>query len=150
MEIKKYPSKILRTICEPIKNIRQKHIDVANEMHRLMKIYKGIGLAAPQVNRPYQLITINTLNKDDDGLILTMINPELLWASIEFTHSLEGCLSIPGFTNVITRSKEIKVKYIDETMTQQERVFSGMNARVIQHELDHLNGILMCDYFQDN
>lgn len=145
LNLKTYPNKILKTKCIPIKEVKITHKKWANAMHFFMKEFGGIGLAAPQVGNAIRLIVINTIRSCENGIKLTMINPEIIGSSEEVSTESEGCLSIP-FTFVnIERHKSIKVKYTNLDGEEVEESFDGLNARVIQHEIDHLDGILMND-----
>jgi peptide deformylase len=102
---------------------------------------KGAGLAAPQIGVS-QSVTVARLS----GSFLPLINPEIIWES-EITELLEeGCLSLPNVWLMVPRAREAIVRYRDEKGGEQERKLSGMDARVAQHEIDHLNGKLIVDY----
>lgn len=113
--------------------------EIRDEMYDTMEQYNGIGLSAPQIGYNSRIIAIST------GKIKTfMVNPKIIEAegTVEFT---EGCLSIPGVYGEVTRSKRIVVKYLDRYSNNQIVEFEDIEAVVIQHEIDHLNGILFID-----
>ena len=103
----------------------------------------GIGLAAPQLGISKRIIVVR--DQDNNGIALTLINPEIVWESSETIVMDEGCLSIPGETCSIERSKEIIVKFRDQKGKPHRVLFGGLNSRIIQHEIDHLNGVLMVE-----
>lgn len=144
-------SKILRLIFHPNKLLRQKSQKIWNvsdatiqslisDMIETMRRNNGIGLAAPQVGILKRLIVVGI--KDDPFVI---INPEIFWRSKETEVGEEGCLSIPGVFGQVKRSKEIKVKGILPSGKKTKLKAEGLFARVIQHEIDHLDGILFID-----
>ena len=140
LKIKKYPDKVLRTRCDNVKSIDGADKKLLSDMAESMYEVGGIGLAAPQVGINKNIVVFDT----GKGL-LKMFNPKILskkgLASLE-----EGCLSVPESTVNVKRSEEICVSYIDENGKECKKVFNGLPARVIQHEIDHLNGKLIIDY----
>ena len=110
----------------------------------------GIGLAAPQVgiNARVCLVTLGVDGKAKNQRILTLINPEYLTVSADKCIMEEGCLSLPGVFGKVRRPKKIQLKWQNSAGTWCERKFAGWDARVIQHEIDHLDGILFTDYNQ--
>jgi peptide deformylase len=156
-----YPNDVLTKKCQPIENIKPKNIELGKMMLAYLRLWKGIGLSAPQVGRLQNILVFNTNGfhveevKTDDGEIIAkinrgtsriMFNPEIIWESIEDATSIEGCLSFPGKHVFVKRSKEIEVEYINENLEKKKEKFSDLTARVIKHELDHLEGILFTDY----
>ena len=105
----------------------------------------GIGLAAPQVSQGLRLVVID-LMPDDKKQPHTLINPELLAASEELATREEGCLSLPNQYAEITRPARVKVRYLDETGAKREIEADGLLAACLQHEIDHLDGILFVDH----
>jgi len=110
------------------------------QMVELMKKNDGAGLAAPQVGQSVRLIVIGL--KDND---LVLINPKISRKSFLKEWGEEGCLSVPHTFGEVKRCKKITVKYLDERGRQKKLIGQGLLARVIQHEVDHLNGILFID-----
>ena len=135
----KHPS--LRTICNVVDK-PSTHFSFAMSMLTTMKAHKALGLAANQVGKPLRIITINT--PDFSGI---MFNPEILSKSDELQHFLEGCLSAKGKTvDTNSRAKSIEVRWQEKDGSCIEKRFSDLTAVVIQHEVDHLNAIMMSDY----
>jgi peptide deformylase len=105
----------------------------------------GIGLAAPQVGQLLRVITID-LMPDEKPTPLTLINPEILALSQEQATREEGCLSLPGQYAEVTRPARVKVRYLDQTGARREVEADGLLAACLQHEIDHLDGVLFVDH----
>ena len=105
----------------------------------------GIGLAAPQIGELKRIITIN-IYQEEKNIAYTLFNPEITWFSKDEIVMEEGCLSIPRQFAEIKRPEKIKIKYINENNKTVEKKLNGNESRVIQHEIDHLDGKLFIDY----
>ena len=121
-----------------------------NDMHETMKGADGCGLAAPQVGVSERMLIVDGNELVENypelkGFVRKMINPEVIEESEETSSYSEGCLSIPNVDADITRPKTIKVRYYDENLEQKEEVFDDFAARMVQHEMDHLNGVMFTD-----
>ncbi len=115
---------------------------LCSDMADTMLAEKGIGLAAPQIG---QNIRLAIINKDADPTLkehLIIINPKIFSASTEMDEDSEGCLSIPGVEGTVPRHRKIKVRYTDVNGQEQKIKATGLFSRVLQHEIDHLDGIL--------
>ena len=119
--------------------------DIKNMYETLYESENGIGLAAPQVGLLKRLIVID-LKEDNKSNPLTLINPKILNKSDEKFINQEGCLSIPGYYADIERSQKIEYQYYDEKGTRRKTTAEGLLSICIQHEIDHLDGILFIDY----
>lgn len=111
------------------------------EMKETMNDFKGVGLAAPQVGIHERLVLVNL----DQKKVVAMINPEIIEFSSETKIDEEGCLSVPGKFDLVERAVSIKVKFQDENSKENILVLKDLNARIVQHEIDHLNGVLFVD-----
>ena len=140
MEIVTHPNEVLRQEAEKIEEITEEVRDLADKMTETMFREDGIGLAAPQVGVGKKLIVVNL---EDEFHI--MINPEIAEKSEEEESMDEGCLSVPGVEAPVSRSKEVLVrgKNLDGEEVELEK--EGLPARVFQHEVDHVNGLLFVD-----
>ncbi len=138
-----HPNDILRKKCVEIKKVDEKIRQLVLDMEHTMLEKDGIGLAAPQVGQNINLILINT----KDGYI-HMINPKITKKSWFKSIEEEGCLSLPNIFGKVKRSKKIRVIYNDKDNNKHKLKAEGMLARVIQHEVDHLNGVLFIDYLK--
>jgi peptide deformylase len=106
----------------------------------------GIGLAAPQIGLTKRLIVIDVAGKDEEPQPLKIVNPEIVWSSDEESTYEEGCLSLPGHYADVTRPAAVRVKYLDETGAAQEIEADGLLATCLQHEIDHIDGVLFIDH----
>jgi len=140
LTIIKEPNPILRTKSVKIAQITSEIKQLILDMVQALKANKGIGIAAPQVGFNIRLCLINTENGP-----LTLINPNITWKSLRKDIEEEGCLSCPGIYGLVKRSKIIYVKALNKEGKQISFRAEGLFARVIQHEIDHLNGILIID-----
>ncbi|MBP6921135.1 peptide deformylase [Candidatus Gracilibacteria bacterium] len=109
----------------------------------------GIGLAAPQVGINKRIIVVGLQNKRDDDTysIVVMINPEIKQKSPQTDIDEEGCLSLPGLLGKVERSTGIELEWIDIKGRKMKKTITGYGARVVQHEVDHLDGVMICDKF---
>ncbi|MGE4444210.1 MAG: peptide deformylase [Candidatus Altimarinota bacterium] len=143
-------NEILRTVSEALKpNEYNTYIKLGKEMIKYIKNPKngGVGLAAPQVGYNKRLIVVSLLKDRDDENFSTimMMNPTILEHSTECEIEGEGCLSVPGEKGEVERFLKIKLSYIDENKKEKIIILSGVSARIVQHEIDHLNGVLFTD-----
>lgn len=146
-EIITIPDPVLRENCSPIEDITPELKTLMQDMLETMYDAPGVGLAAPQINIPIRLIVMDAAQKEDDEKEpIIMINPKVLSSSDEFSLYEEGCLSIPEYFAEIERPAIVKVGYRDEEGKEQERECEGLLATVVQHEIDHLDGVLFIDY----
>ncbi|HQT66125.1 MAG: peptide deformylase [Rhodospirillales bacterium 20-60-12] len=140
------PAKILRLKARPVTRADQALVDrLIPRMFASMYAAPGIGLAAPQVGASLRLIVID-LMADQKPEPLVMINPEIVAASTEQATREEGCLSLPGQYAEITRPARVKVRFEDQAGVRRDLDAEGLFAACIQHEIDHLNGVLFVDY----
>lgn len=124
-----------------------------NDMIETMRDANGVGLAGPQVNQPYRLTVVETMpERDEEGNeiegsrdLFVLVNPEIVWESRELTDGIEGCLSIPGFVGEVARHESIRVRAQDRYGKKIRMRLEDWTARIVQHEIDHLNGILYID-----
>ena len=143
LEILKYPDKRLRTIAKPVENVNKEIKKQVKDMFETMYDAPGIGLAATQVNFHQRLIVIDVSEECNDPLCL--INPEIIEKNGEIEWE-EGCLSVPNYYESVKRANEIKVTALNELGQSFEIEANEMLAVCIQHEMDHLNGILFVDH----
>ncbi|APF19367.1 Peptide deformylase [Caldithrix abyssi DSM 13497] len=135
---------VLRKVAEPITEFDDKLKNFAEDLIDVMHVEDGIGLAAPQIGISRQIIAVDASELVENEFPRVFVNPQILEASGEWVVE-EGCLSIPGVREEVTRPETILLKFQDvvgESFTQE---FSGWLSRILQHEIDHLNGILFVD-----
>ncbi|GAA6212556.1 peptide deformylase [Hyphomicrobiales bacterium 4NK60-0047b] len=146
-EIITIPDPVLRENCSPIEDITSELKTLMQDMLETMYDAPGVGLAAPQINIPIRLIVMDAAQKEDDEKEpIIMINPKILSSSDDRSVYEEGCLSIPEYFAEIERPAIVKVGYRDEEGKEQERECEGLLGTVVQHEIDHLDGVLFIDY----
>ena len=143
-----YGNETLKKVAEDILNIDGTVIQLIESMYKIMYQYNGIGLAAPQVDISRRLIVIDT--REDDDSKLTLINPVIHSVSDEVEPYEEGCLSVPGIQADIIRPSEVLVTGITPDQKEIEIEADGILARVLQHEIDHLNGTLFIDHLEQH
>lgn len=138
-----YPEEHLKVVCKPVTDVNDEIRNIVDDMFDTMYQQEGIGLAAPQVDILQRIVTIDIEGDKQHQLVL--INPEIL-ASEGETGIEEGCLSIPGFRALVPRKEKVKIKALDRNGKEFTLDADGLLAICIQHEIDHLNGILFVDY----
>jgi len=140
LEIKKFNEPVLRKKCKEVRKIDKKIKKLVVDMAQTMEKKIGIGLAAPQVGVLKRIIVVRTYL--ENRLILGLINPKILKKSPELEVDEEGCLSFPDIFLKIKRAKEVEVEGLDIDGKKIRLKTKGLVARVLQHEIDHLDGIL--------
>ncbi len=144
LEIRKYPEEILKKKAEAITDINEDLHRLIDDMVETMYKANGVGLAAPQVGVSKRLIVVDTSPREANQSLIVLINPEISDSEGEIL-SEEGCLSLPGFITRLKRKEKILVKGLDRKGKEIEVQAMGLLARALQHELDHLEGILLVD-----
>lgn len=140
------PNPILKARARPVTSTDDDILrDLIPRMFATMYQAPGIGLAAPQVSQGVRVIVIDVM-PNDKNQPLSLINPEVVAASEEYATREEGCLSLPGQYAEIARPARVKVRYLDQTGSKRELEAEGLLAACVQHEIDHLNGILFVDH----
>jgi peptide deformylase len=140
------PDPILKTVSKPVENINSNILKLADDMLETMYNAPGIGLAAIQVGEPIRMIVMDVTKSETEKSPLIFINPEILAFSDDSSFYREGCLSIPDCYADVERPASIKVKYVDQANKIQEIEATGLLATCLQHEIDHLNGLLFIDH----
>ena len=144
------PDKQLRLVSKPIEKVTPEIRKLADDMFETMYDAPGIGLAAIQVAQPVRLITMDLAKRDENGETnrepRVFINPEIIASSAEMSVYEEGCLSIPEYYEEIERPAKVRVRFTDLDGKLHEEDAEGLYATCIQHEIDHLNGVLFVDY----
>ena len=139
------PDPILRKKCEPLENVDDDVRKLMNDMLETMYKAPGIGLAAIQVGILKRIVVID-ISKEEKKNPLFLVNPEIIYKSKNTSVYEEGCLSLPGQFAEIERPAECHIKYINYNGKEKKLETKGLLATCIQHEIDHLNGILFIDY----
>jgi peptide deformylase len=140
------PDKRLRLVSEPAQANDPELRRLVDDMFETMYEAPGIGLAAIQIGVAKRVIVMDLAKKDDPKEPRVFVNPQVLWRSDEKTLYEEGCLSIPEFYEEVERPAKVRVKFLDVTGAEQELEASGLMATCLQHEIDHLDGVLFIDH----
>jgi peptide deformylase len=140
------PDKRLRQVSVPVKKIDSAIRKLVADMLETMYDAPGIGLAAVQIGTPKRIVTMDLAKKEEPKQPQVFINPEVVWSSEETATYEEGCLSIPEFYEEVERPAQVKVAYLDLDGEPHEVEANGLLATCLQHEIDHLNGILFIDH----
>jgi peptide deformylase len=141
------PDKQLRLVSKPIEQVTTQVRKLADDMFETMYDAPGIGLAAIQIAEPIRLITMDLSKKEgEEKDPRVFINPEVLSSSEEMSIYEEGCLSIPEYYEEVERPATVRIRYLDLDGKVHEEEATGLFATCIQHEIDHLNGVLFVDY----
>jgi peptide deformylase len=140
------PDKRLRIVSDPVARVDEDVRALVADMFETMYDAPGVGLAAIQVGVPARVITIDATRGEEEKKPIALINPEIVWFSDEKIVQEEGCLSIPEFLDEVERSERVKVRFLDLEGREHEIEADGLLARVVQHEVDHINGVLFIDH----
>lgn len=144
LSLRVYPDPVLRQSCGPVEQFDSTLVDVMDEMLSLMRLHNGMGLAGPQAGILRQLFVAQIGNE-----VMRLANPRIVAVSGRVTMR-EGCLSLPGFEAMVERSRIIRVIAYDTHGCKQALCVEGMWARVMQHEIHHLSGMLICDHITED
>lgn len=136
MKVLTYPNPILRRKSEPVSNVGVELKALALRMLQVMDAHNGYGLSAPQIGQSIRLFVMQPN--------LIFFNPEIVQRE-GHQYQQEGCLSFPNKFKKHKRPRSIRIKYVDEYNVSQERVFQGMDAICVEHEIEHLDGVLLLD-----
>jgi peptide deformylase len=157
LDIVTLPNKILRNRTQPVTRYNEELQQLIEDMIETMREAPGVGLAAPQIGQSLKLTVIETLpDLDEEGNeiegsrdLYVLTNPEIVWNSRKTVDGIEGCLSIPGYLGEVERYESIRVRAQDRFGKKIKLRLSGWTARIFQHEIDHLNGVLYIDRLTD-
>ncbi len=140
------PDPRLKQVCAPVARVDDEIRALIDNLLESMYQAPGVGLAAPQVGVSKRILVLDVARDEMPPQPLRLINPELLWASDEKVAYEEGCLSLPEYYAEVERPAAIRIRHLDTHGTVQELSAEGLLATCIQHEMDHLEGILFVDH----
>ena len=149
LKLYEYPDEVLRQKCEKVSKVDDDLRHFLDDMLETMYVDKGCGLAAPQVGVSKRIIVLDDNPSDEDKSArrpMYLINPEIIWRSDETVLFNEGCLSLPDQRADVERNESVRVHYIDYHGNEQEILADDLLAIILQHEIDHLDGILYIDH----
>ena len=147
MDIFEYPHPILKQKAEKVAKVDDALRHLLDDMLETMYAADGVGLAAPQVGISKRIVVIDVSHPDEgvEGEPLYLVNPEIIWHSVEQSCQTEGCLSVPEQRAEVDRYTQVRVHYTDYYGQETEILADGLLAIALQHEIDHLDGILYID-----
>ena len=150
LKLYEYPEAVLKKKAQKVEKVDTDVQKLLDDMLETMYASAGIGLAAPQIGVSKRIVVIDVEQEDDDNGIksgnpLCLVNPEIIWRSDEKVCGEEGCLSVPKQRAEVERHAQVRVRYLDYNGNEQEILGDGLLSVCLQHELDHLDGILYID-----
>jgi peptide deformylase len=145
-EILVVPNPVLKQVSEPVAQVDDELRALMDDMLETMYDAPGIGLAAIQIGVPKRVIVMDLAREGEDKQPRFFVNPEILWRSDETAPYEEGCLSVPEYFDEVQRPAQVKLRYLNYQGEQVEEDAEGLFAVCIQHEMDHLDGILFIDH----
>jgi peptide deformylase len=140
------PDAKLRLVSEPVKEITDEIRKLADDMLETMYDAPGVGLAAIQIGVPLRIVTMDVSKTEGERYPMVLINPEILWVSEEKRVYEEGCLSIPEYYEEVERPDRVRFRYMNLQGETIEQEADDLMATCVQHEIDHLNGVLFIDH----
>jgi peptide deformylase len=146
LQILQAPHPALKRVARPVPAVTDEVLRLMDDMLETMYRAPGIGLAAPQVDVGSRIIVVDLAKEPAERAPLRIVNPELVWTSTEIVAMEEGCLSLPEQFAEVRRPAAVRMRFLDETGRQRDLDADGMLARCLQHEIDHLDGILFVDH----
>jgi peptide deformylase len=147
LEILSLPDPLLRQKSAPVESVDDETRRFMDRMLQTMYEAPGIGLAAIQVGEPRRIVTLDVARDDEPKRPMFLVNPEIVWRSEDERSTYEeGCLSIPDYYAEVERPARVRFRYVDYHGKLQEGEADGLLAVCVQHEVDHLNGVLFIDY----
>ncbi len=146
LEVIEAPDYRLKLVCEPVDTVDDNLRRLMDDMLETMYAAPGVGLSAPQIGVRRRVIVVDVARNDEERRPLRMVNPQIVEVGGAFEVSEEGCLSFPDMFAEVERPSTIKVRYVDENNETREIDADGLLASCVQHETDHLDGILFVDH----
>ncbi len=140
------PDPVLRMTSEPVRAVDAPIRSLLDDMFETMYDAPGIGLAAVQIGVLHRAVVVDTAGKDEPPRPIALVNPEIVSASPERIVYEEGCLSIPDYYEEVERAERVRVRFLDRDGAECELEADGLLAIALQHEIDHLNGVLFVDH----
>lgn len=140
------PDPRLKEVSKPVETVDDDLRALMDDMLETMYDAPGIGLAAIQVGVPLRVIVMDLAKEDEEPAPLYLVNPEIIWSAEDERIHEEGCLSLPEYYEEVVRPDEVKVRYLDYQGEIREKHCKDMDAVCVQHEMDHLEGVLFVDH----
>ena len=146
LPVRLLPDPVLRRKAAPVEAVDDEVRELLEDMLETMYDAPGVGLAAPQVGVSKRVVVMDCGEDEEEPRPIRMVNPEITWRSEEMVTREEGCLSIPDHHGDVSRPGEVTVRYLDENGKEREMTADGLLATCVQHEIDHLDGVLFIDH----
>ena len=140
------PNPVLKQVSKPVEKVDDELRALMDDMLETMYAAPGVGLAAIQVGVPKRVIVMDLAREGEDRQPRYFVNPEIVWASEDTVPYEEGCLSVPDYFDEVERPAKVRLRYLDYEGQAVEEEAEGLYAVCIQHEMDHLNGVLFIDH----
>jgi peptide deformylase len=140
------PDPRLKVVSKPVARVDRSIRQLMDDMLETMYLAPGIGLAAPQVGVTKRIIVVDITKDDEQRRPYRMVNPMIVWASPDLAIYEEGCLSLPDHYAEVERSSRVRIRYLDCDNLEREEEFDGVLGTCLQHEMDHLDGVLFVDH----
>ena len=140
------PDPRLRLVCAPVQRIDDSLRALMDDMIETMHAAPGIGLAACQVGELARVVVLDVAKRDEPPAPMVLANPEIIWSSEEMSVYEEGCLSIPEYYEDVERPARVRARFLDRDGASREILAEGLLATALQHEIDHLDGVLFIDH----
>lgn len=145
-ELRIYPDPVLRQICREVEEFDAALGRFLDDLAESMYAHRGVGLAAPQVGETIRVAVVDVGQQEDAPVLIELVNPEVVEASEELSEYEEGCLSFPGEAELVTRPARVTVRSLDREGNPFEIKAEGLLATALQHEIDHLSGVVFIDH----
>jgi peptide deformylase len=145
LRVVEYPDPVLKQACLAVEVFDSGLATFVDQMVEAMYASGGVGLAAPQVGASNRILTIDPSGGESNTQLMVLVNPSVTWRSAEAEVGEEGCLSLPGVKLLVPRSLAVDVEYFDLVGVLHSMQCRGLQARIVQHEVDHLDGVMMLD-----
>jgi peptide deformylase len=143
-----YEEDVLRQKAQPVETFDEELQSLIDDMIETMRVAPGVGLAAPQIGVSKQVIVVEFGDEDDETVpehLFVVVNPEIVAQSKDTIDGIEGCLSVPGFVGEVERAQAVTIRGKDQHGKKVKIRAQGWLARIFQHEIDHVNGVLYTD-----
>jgi len=140
-----YPDPILRKTCVGVEAFDEKLAQFLDDLGESLYAHEGVGLAAPQIGEPIRACVVDVEQREGTPKLIELVNPVVVETSGEPREYEEGCLSFPGEAETVVRPAKVKVRYQDRCGAPQEITGEGLLGTALQHEIDHLSGVLFID-----
>jgi len=145
-ELRIYPDPVLRQRCQEVEAFDEELCGFLDDLAESMYAHKGVGLAAPQIGEPIRVAVVDVAPREETPVLIELVNPEIVDASEETFDYEEGCLSFPGEVELVARPVRVTVRARDRAGNPFEIVGEGLLATALQHEIDHLDGVVFIDH----